>query len=178
MWNIVSYLEAISSKFLIVDPESDPQTRTSSLPPDIKADKHSVAFCSHQVNAKHFNLCCNLKSLQNQVMKCDIYIYSKTKMTWISLCSSLWRIILRTALKQTSYIAFITSPGEFCTKLRHTEIRNCKINTVFKSQNLYMNSSLRKSMQIHLPSVTLLPDLMTQLPSHQPALGAIRTTGA
>lgn len=46
----VYYLEAISSKLLIVDPESDPQTRTSCLPPDIKADKHSVAFCSYQVN--------------------------------------------------------------------------------------------------------------------------------
>lgn len=47
---LVNYLEAISSKLLIVDPESDPQTRTSCLPPDIKADKHSVAFCSGQVN--------------------------------------------------------------------------------------------------------------------------------
>lgn len=29
--------------------------------------------------------------------------------------------------------------------------------------------------QVYLPSVTLLPDLMIQLPNHQPALGAIRT---
>jgi hypothetical protein len=30
-------------------------------------------------------------------------------------------------------------------------------------------------MQVYLPSVTLLPDLVNQLPDHQPALGAIRT---
>lgn len=32
-----------------------------------------------------------------------------------------------------------------------------------------------QSMQLYLPSVTLLPDLVNRLPNHQPALGAVRT---
>ena len=39
-------LEAASSKLRIVNPESPPQARISSLPPDTKDAKHSVAFWS------------------------------------------------------------------------------------------------------------------------------------
>lgn len=42
---VANYLEAISSKLLIVNSELDPQARTCCLPSDTNAAKHSVAFC-------------------------------------------------------------------------------------------------------------------------------------